>query len=152
MTSRIHKRAFFYEDKKMNKKVAAGIALLFFHAALATNLYAQPSFDSFWRKFSTAVFKNDRKTVAALTRFPLKDEGENDEGPNPTYSRAKFLRNYNLFFNRGIKECFRLPKFYLNNNDPTEKTLTCAETRDYPMTFMFKRYKSGWRWINFNRD
>lgn len=111
---------------------------------------AQSDFDIFWKKFSSAVMKNEKMKVADLTKFPLRDESENDEGPNPSYSRTRFLRNYNYFFNQKMKKCLQHPNFYFNNGDKSERVLTC-EISEYTNTLlMFKRMRAGWKWINFN--
>jgi hypothetical protein len=56
--------------------------------------HALPEFREFYGKFSTAILKRDRNAVAAMTKFPFKygyDAG--DEG---TYTRAQFLRRFDL--------------------------------------------------------
>ena len=67
------------------------------HAQGSQRLSATPkAFQAFYAKFRKAVVARDKNTVASLTRFPFKygfDAG--DEG---TYSKAQFLRKFDVLF------------------------------------------------------
>lgn len=56
------------------------------------------TFASFWTKFKTALAKNDRETVASLTKLPFPyDNGE--------LARAQFIKKYDVLFDRPLKRC-----------------------------------------------
>lgn len=129
------------------------ISLGLFLSVSVSTVSAQTSFNKFWAKFRSAVNRNDKQSVADLTVFPIRDEAENDEGPNPPYSRKKFLKNYSYFFNRDIKACFAHPTFEKNGPTPNMWVVNCGVLGDpHHMSFLFEKKKVGWRWIAFNTD
>ena len=61
------------------------------------------AFTSFWGEFKAAVAKNDRETVASLTKFPFLF-GQKE------LSRAEFIKSYNSIFDQKAQRCFARAK------------------------------------------
>jgi hypothetical protein len=63
------------------------------------------AFRTFYGKFKSAVIRNDKTSVAAMTKFPFIwgfDAG--DEG---TYSRSQFVRNFGRLFDADVRRFLR---------------------------------------------
>lgn len=57
----------------------------------------KPLFNVFWKNFTTALAKNDKKAVASMTKFPFYWGEELDE--------AKFIKNFDKIFTPRVKRC-----------------------------------------------
>jgi hypothetical protein len=61
-------------------------------------------FQTFYAKFKGAVARKDKQAVASMTSFPFKYGW--DAGDEGTYSRSRFLTNFNRIFGNN-KKIFR---------------------------------------------
>jgi hypothetical protein len=61
-------------------------------------------FQTFYAKFKGAVARKDKQAVASMTTFPFKYGW--DAGDEGTYSRSRFLTNFNRIFGNN-KKIFR---------------------------------------------
>jgi hypothetical protein len=62
-----------------------------------------PQFNTFWTKFKTAVAKNDKQAVAALTKLPYLLDGK-------MLNKPQFLAKYDLLFPKATAQCFKKEK------------------------------------------
>jgi hypothetical protein len=58
-------------------------------------------FQTFYAKFKSAVIRKDKHAVASMTSFPFKYGW--DAGDEGTYSRSRFLTNFNRIFSNNQK-------------------------------------------------
>lgn len=123
----------------IKNKILPILLLGFLFSLSVLNISAQQNFNSFWKKFRTAVARNDRKAVTNLTSFPIADSGESEGNP---YSRTKFLKNYGEIFN-GFKSCIQKPPFRR-----IRKTIVNVDCSG--RTFTFTKTKSGWKFTEFS--
>lgn len=61
------------------------------------------TFAQFWTGFKAAVAKNDKETVASMTKLPFLFEGEER-------NKAGFIAIYHKFFDPKLKRCIRTAK------------------------------------------
>lgn len=102
------------KSRKIFHAACLALAALFFLLLAQPMLVAQESsvshsqpFEEFWSAFKRAVLKNDKGSVAAMTRFPLS-------GDFDAPSRAIFLRKYSKIFHRGFRRLVAKGKPYEN--------------------------------------
>ncbi len=71
------------------------------------------AFQTFYRNFRNAVIRRDKPAVVAMTQFPF--EYGWDAGDEGTYTRSRFLANFNHIFGNN-KKIFREtnPTFYID--------------------------------------
>ena len=135
-----------------NKTLLIGLMGLLLWLCVSS-VSAQRGFNTFLRTFKTAVAKTDKTGVANLTVFPLIDEAENDEGPNPKYTRSKFLKKYSYFFDRGVSRCFQNPKLIFNDSEKKEVSISCNRGKKAgEFSYLFVKLNSGWKFGGFNTD
>lgn len=83
------------------KHLAAALVMC---AAFASPAFAaDATFDAFYAKFKTAVIKNDKQTVASLTKFPYLYDSKN-------LNKQQFVAKYNSLFPKGTVACFKKEK------------------------------------------
>ena len=97
----------------------------------ATNF--EPGFAQFWQVFREAVTLDDRETVRAMTRFPIRLEGKD-------YDDRGFLDRFNWLFTSAEKECFA-SEAPAPNGEAYE--LRCGQ-----MIFTFRVEGDGYRFTN----
>ena len=64
------------------------------------------SFATFWAAFKSAVAKNDREAVAAVTKLPFMGQ----------QAKAAFLKNYPSYFSPEVRKCLETAKPARQNN------------------------------------
>ena len=62
-----------------------------------------PAFNAFWIKFKAAVARNDKATVADMTKLPFMLD-------NKDLDRAGFIKQYNSLFTPRMRRCFARAK------------------------------------------
>jgi len=117
----------------------------------ATSAFAQTDFDAFWARFKTAVIRNDKATVASLTRFPLYMPF----GIKNIRTKAKFLADYNGIMNMeaNVRRCFAATK-----PERVEKRygVWCTfksypeSSEDRPIEYYFIKTKTGWKFAGID--
>lgn len=83
------------------KHLAAALVLCAAFASPA--LAADAQFDAFYAKFKTAVIKNDKETVAYLTKLPYLYDSKN-------LNKQQFIAKYNSLFPKATVACFKKEK------------------------------------------
>ena len=138
--------------------------LMFLFLFSASSVSAQQDFNKFWVKFKTAVIKNDKKTVAGLTKFSLIDETEGEHKTSDNYTKSEFLKSYNNFFGQRARQCFsKKPDAKPIEEDPSQTYedkagVFCdnlgknSVTIDGHLQYFFTKTKSGWKFTGFSRD
>jgi hypothetical protein len=88
-----------------------------------------PQFKEFWTKFKTAVAKNDKQAVAAMTKLPyLLDSKKLD--------KTQFVAKYNLLFPKGTAACFAKEK---PGRDQALYEVFCGE-----QIYIFEKVNGKW--------
>jgi hypothetical protein len=76
-------------------------------AAQESTVSTSQPFAEFWSAFRRGVLKNDKASVASMTRFPLA-------GDYQAPSKAIFLKKYSKIFNRDFRRLVARSKPYVN--------------------------------------
>ena len=114
---------------------------------------SQPNdgFAAFWQKFKTAVIAGDKKTVAALSKFPI----EMSYGLRGIKSPADLDRRYREVF----KDQTNAAKCFARKEPEKEKVrgsaklynIACPdEAGNEVVIFEFQRTKTGWKLIGLD--
>ncbi len=110
------------------------------------SLSPQTDFNTFWGKFKNAVAKNDKATVADLTKFPLSMP----YGAKSVKTKAEFLESYDSILNMeaNAKRCFQATKPKQEGKGYTvyctfKKLPESSENR--PIRYYFGMTKTGWK-------
>lgn len=132
---------------KLKSLLTICLALLMF----SNSVFAQNDFNSFWKKFKTAVINGDKKAVANMTKFPLSMP----YGVKSIKSKSYFLKHYEEIMNleANAKRCFKVAeiekygKMYeiactFKQNDESNE--------DRPITYYFQKTKSGWKFAGID--
>ena len=87
-----------------NRSLLIGVFCAGFLCA-PVSVSAQTDFNTFWKKFKTAVVNNDKAAVASLTKFPLSMPF----GVKSVKTEAEFLKGYDSILNMeaNAKRCFQ---------------------------------------------
>ncbi len=112
---------------------------------------AQNDFNSFWKKFKTAVVKGNKNAVAGMTKFPLSMP----YGVKTVRTKAEFIRRYNRILNleANAGRCFQITapekdgKRYSVNC--TFKQLPESDT-NRPIYYYFEKTKTGWMFASLD--
>ena len=70
------------------------------------NKTVNAEFSVFWVKFKTALVKNDKEQIAAMTKFPFPYQGYGDHD----LSITEFIKQYDRIFNLATRLCFSKKK------------------------------------------
>lgn len=122
---------------------------------LASSATAQSGFDTFWKKFKTAVIHGDKATVASLTNFPfsLGYDPSTKSGEGFIKTKATFLRRYKYIFAGEVdaSKCFANAT---PHKDGKDYSVTCSfkgepKNSEKPFVYSFQLTKQGWRFAGF---
>lgn len=98
---------------------------------------ASPALKEFWSKFQSAVAKDDRAAVAALTKFPLGMP----YGVPSIRTRAQLNRRYREIFDAGTKKCFAAARPQVDDAKAKKFSINCGEAMMYWFEFSGGTYK-----------
>jgi len=122
---------------------------IFFVLIFSSGASAQRNFDKFLVNFKKAVIKTDRKSVAALTDFPVSyvDINTAEQEKVVTYSKQKFLNQYDTLFDKSRRQCFKDSAFTVNDsNDKNRRSIECEKSSiSQGIAYSFFKTKSGWK-------
>ena len=125
----------------MNIILAAALAALCLVAPLsnapAQENAASPAMKQFWGKFQSAVAKNDRAAVAALTKFPLGMP----YGVPSIKTRAQLIRRYGEIFDAETRKCFAGARPQVEDAKAKKFSINCGEAMMYWFEFSGGTYK-----------
>jgi hypothetical protein len=96
-----------------------------------------PAFNAFWVKFKAAVARQDKASVADMTKLPFMLGGED-------YDRAGFLKQYASLFDRPTRRCFARER-PLKEGDYYE--IFCGET-----IFLFGKVDGVWKFVEIGAN
>jgi hypothetical protein len=104
------------------------------HAAQAD---ASPAMKQFWSRFQSAVAKNDKAAVAALTKFPLGMP----YGVRSIKTRAQLISRYGEIFDAETKKCFAGAQPQVEDANVRKFSINCGEAMMYWFEFVGGTYK-----------
>ena len=118
-----------------------------FAIALCASAAAQasdPSVETFWVKFKTAVLKADKPSVASMSRFPI----EMPYGVPKIRTRTQLARRWRDLFNvqANAAKCFAEANPVVDPAVPNRFTVGCKnEAGDEVVVYGFLRTRTGWK-------
>jgi hypothetical protein len=138
------------EDVKQANLLRASIGIfvlcLFATAACASAAAQQsdPSVEHFWAKFKASVQKNDKPTVASISRFPI----EMPYGVPKIRTRTQIARRWRDLFHvqANAAKCFADAKPVVDLAAPNRFTVGCKdEAGNEVVVYGFLRTRHGWK-------
>lgn len=126
------------------------LALIFIMAgqaiATANNFEIDPSIQTFWAKFKTAVTKNDQEAIAAMTQFPVKMP----YGIPAIRTKAQLAKRYRDLFKvqADAVKCFADAEPKGEDNDKNQFTVGCKDKAgNEVVVYGFARKRGVWKLI-----
>lgn len=118
----------------------------------AANISAQTNFDSFWTKFKTAVAKENKNTVADMSKLPITMPF----GVKSVKTKSEFLRRYNeIFFGEAdAAKCFKTSP--LQKISAKRYEVNCGFRKDTigdggePIVYAFELTRNGWKFVSLD--
>lgn len=105
--------------------------------AAAPQAKASPAMKQFWSKFQSAVAKNDKEAVAALTKFPLGMP----YGVRSIKTRAQLISRYGEIFDAETKRCFAGAQPQVEDANVKKFSINCGEAMMYWFEFVGGTYR-----------
>lgn len=129
------------------KTIGLVILLFLISAPLIAQSAAKPKADSpkadlfaaFWAEFKTAVAKDDKEAVAAMTKLPIYLA-------NKQQSKAGFLKLYPGLFPKKVKTCFATAKPVKEYNQDSYSVF-CGKS-----IYVFARENGKWKFTDLGVD
>lgn len=106
-----------------------------FNASAEGNV--SPAMKLFWGKFQSAVAKNDKEAVAAMTKFPLSMP----YGVRSIRTKAQLLKDYGKIFDAETKKCFAAASPQVEDAKVKKFSINCGEAMMYWFEFSGGTYK-----------
>jgi hypothetical protein len=107
------------------------------NSPVAAQAKASPAMKQFWSKFQSAVAKNDKEAVAALTKFPLGMP----YGVASIKTRAQLISRYGEIFDAETKKCFGGAQPQVEGANVKKFSINCGEAMMYWFEFVGGTYK-----------
>ncbi|HKO99788.1 MAG TPA: hypothetical protein VJU86_22620 [Pyrinomonadaceae bacterium] len=107
------------------------------------------SIQEFWGKFSAAVIKGDKVTVAGQTRFPVSMP----YGMASVRNRTQLTKRYRTVFNgeANAAKCFATAKPEPDPANAKSFTVACANAAGHEVVvYSFTRTATGWRFTGLD--
>ena len=126
--------------------VALLIATLAVPASQTKVLQTDPSIQSFWTKFKSAVTKSDKQAIAALSQFPI----EMPYGFPKIKTKAQLLKRYRELFNvqADAVKCFASATPKVNEEDKNQFTVGCKDRAgNEVVVYGFAKTRGSWKLI-----
>lgn len=98
---------------------------------------ASPAMKEFWSKFQRAVAKNDKESIAAMTKFPLAMP----YGVPSIKTRAQLISRYGEIFDAETKKCFATAQPQVEDAKTKKFSIHCGEAMMYWFEFSGGAYK-----------
>ncbi len=124
----------------MHRLIACTLALLCLSVSLITlgQNKTSPDVTAFWSKFQAAVAKDDKATVAALSKFPL----HMPYGVPSIKTKAQFISSgYKKIVDAETKKCFANAKPELESAKSKRFSISCGEAMLYWFELVNGEYK-----------
>ena len=103
-----------------------------------------PSVEQFWNKFRAAVQKNDKPSVASMSRFPIGMP----YGVPKIRTRTQLARRWRDLFNvqANAEKCFEDAKPIVDSASSNRFTVGCKdEAGNEVVVYGFLRTRNGWK-------
>jgi hypothetical protein len=107
------------------------------HAHKPLSPQTTPAFAAFWPKFQSAVAKNDKEALAAMTKFPLTMP----YGAPAIKTKAQFLQRYGKIFDAATRKCFAAAQPERENKKSARYNVFCGEAMLYVFDLVGGAYK-----------
>lgn len=119
--------------------------------ALTSDTYVKrdDAFQAFWQKFKTAVISKDKKSVAALSRFPIGMS----YGIRSIKSPADLNRRYREVFNTqtDAAKCFSSKEPVADTDNARRFNVGCPDAAGNEVViYEFERTKTGWKFVQLD--
>jgi len=103
-------------------------------------------FPAFWKKFKSAVISRDKKTIAALSRFPISMSN----GVSNISNSAELGRRFGEVFDQDTNaaQCFAETEPTADTESPDRFIVTCPNKGDNFVVYEFEQTKVGWKFIH----
>jgi hypothetical protein len=97
-------------EMELRRKLVIAVILILLLGGLEVSgqRKTDPAFNAFWIKFKAAVARNDRGSVADMTKLPFMPDSR-DLIVDPTIKnldRAGFIKRYSSLFTPRVRGCF----------------------------------------------
>jgi hypothetical protein len=104
------------------------------------------NFPAFWGKFKSAVISRDKKTVAALSRFPI---GMSNGASNIANNR-ELARRFSEVFDQDTNaaQCFLNTAPTVDTERPERYTVVCPNKGDSFVAYEFERVHDDWKFVH----
>ncbi len=115
--------------------------------------FAQQNIESFWKNFKSAILKEDKNTVAKMTKFPLSMP----YGVKTVKSKAEFIKRYEKIINMeaDAKRCFQTQNIEKEENS-NRYFVNCTfesepeTSNNRPIFYYFEKTKTGWKFASLD--
>ena len=106
----------------------------------------QNGFPAFWIKFKLAVINRDKKTVVALSRFPVTMSN----GARRISDAAEFRRRFEEVFDRDTNaaQCFADKEPSIDTENSNRYSIACPNKDDNFVVYEFERSDKDWKFVH----
>jgi hypothetical protein len=138
---------------KLKTNLTLVIIASIFTMYLPIGIYAQQNVNDFWKKFKIAILKDDKNTVAKMTKFPLSMP----YGVKIVKTKTDFIKRYNQILNMeaDAKRCFQTGKIEKDDN-ANIYFINCTfksepeSSENRPIYYYFEKTKDGWKFTGLD--
>jgi hypothetical protein len=114
----------------------------------ARDAHPKNGFPAFWQEFRSAVISSDKKTVAALSRFPIGVSLPASNIKNRSELRQRFREVFVDPIN--ASQCFAQTEPSPDTENPELFTIACRyKGGSDAAAYQFEHTKSGWKFTHF---
>ena len=136
------------DDFKMRRirklNLASLIIVLGVLSVSGTAFQTDPSIDTFWIKFKTAVIKSDKEAIATMIQFPITMP----YGVPAIRTKAQLLKRYRDLFNRqaDAAKCFAEAKLEADASSKNKFSVACKDAAGNEVViYGFVRTRGVWK-------
>lgn len=130
--------------RTLKLNLASLIILISVLSVGGTPFQTDPSIDTFWMKFRTAVIKSDKEAVATMVQFPITMP----YGVPAIRSKAELLKRYRDLFNRqaDAAKCFAEAKPEADPASKNKFSIACKDAAGNEVViYGFVRTRGIWK-------
>lgn len=117
------------------KKIFLVICMFVVSIVIFAQKTSNDGFNAFWKKFKTALAKNDKVTVIKLTQFPFHSDIE----PRGINTQKDLLKIYDDCFDKETKKVLLTKKPIESNGDYI--------IEDGYLIYTFRNTENGWKFV-----
>jgi hypothetical protein len=117
--------------------------------AMAVTPQSDPSIQTFWSRFKTAVDKGDKEAIASMTKFPI----EMPYGVPRIRTKAQLIKRYRELFSvqANAVKCFAEAAPKVNGDDKNRFTVGCKDKAgNEVVVYGFLRTAGVWKLISLD--